>query len=395
MSNRLLELNLYHLRIPLRSWCAWEYPPGKYVDTVISAALLADGTVGYGEGVPGPHITGETVDSVFFNIGDSLVESLKNVEPKTLSDIFDLVDNLPFTNPQGQTINAARCCVELALLDAYSHYFKRPLTTVSDWLGYSGFSAGGSIDKIRVSGALFPGTWPLGTQLLLMRWYGLRDFKLNLNGQYDQENLERVYFSLKHALQSLDFSLRVDANGAWDIDTATALSKKLHDYSIISLEQPLSPNDHSHLHTIASLSPVPLMADESLVSLEDGQFLAQNDFTDYFNIGISKNGGLLPALRLAELALKSSLGIQLGAAPGETGVLAAAGRKFLQMIPNIDFTEICYSSFMLDREIVTPKMRFTYGGRLIPTKGPGLGIRVRRDKIAQFLAKPPGKITLA
>jgi len=228
-----------------------------------------------------------------------------------------------------------------------------------------------------------------------MRLYGLRDFKLKMGCRNDQENLELLYRRLKRALRRQTVSLRVDADGAWDIDTAMAMSEKLADYQVCCLEQPLAVDDRSHLFTLAELSAIPLMADESLVSLEDGQFLIENNLIDFFNIRISKNGGLLPALRLAEMAASEGMGYQLGAMIGESGILTAAGRHFLQLVPGITFTEISYGTFLLREDIVDQQMRFGYQGRLRPLNQTGLGITVSRKKIAKFTAAPPKKIHLA
>ncbi|MCK4628131.1 MAG: hypothetical protein KAT56_03955 [Sedimentisphaerales bacterium] len=396
MSNRLVQLELFHLYLPFRGKFTHSAAQRSGTDTVVAVALLADGTVGFGEGVPCSDVTGETIESVFYNVADTLAGSLARVEPKSFAELLDLADQLPFTNEQGQIINTARCCVELALLDAYGKYFGNSMSSLAGWLGFGGFAEGGGLEQIRVSGVL-DGTnrRELARRLRLMRLYGLRDFKLKMGCRNDQENLDFLYRRLEQALRRQKVSLRVDANGAWDIDTAMAMSEKLTDYQVCCLEQPLAVDDRSHLFTLAELSEIPLMADESLVSLEDGQFLLENNLVDFFNIRISKNGGLLPALRLAEMAAGSGLGYQLGAVVGESGILAAAGRHFLQMVPDVTFTEISYGTFLLQEDIVDQQMRFGYQGRLRPLNRAGLGITVSRKKFAKFTTAPPRKIHLA
>ena len=396
MSNRLVQLELFHLYLPFRGKFTHSVTNRNGTDTVVAVALLADGTVGFGEGVPCSHVTNETIESVFYNVADVLAGNLEQVEPKSFIELLDLADQLPFFNEQGQIINTARCCVELALLDAYGKYFGNNVSSLAGWLGFGGFAEGGGLKEICVSGVLDGSNHrKLARSLRLMRLYGLRDFKLRMGCQNDLENLELLYRRLERALRRQEVSLRVDANGAWDIDTAMAMSERLTDYQVCCLEQPLAAADRSHLFTLAGLSAIPLMADESLVSMEDAQFLLENNLIDYFNIGISKNGGLLPALRLAEMAAGSGLGHQLGAMIGESGILAAAGRHFLQMVPDVIFTEISYGTFLLQEDIVDQKMRFGYKGRLRPLSRAGLGINVSRKKIAKFTAAPPKKIHLA
>ncbi len=395
MTNRLIEIQIFHLFLPFRQKFSHAAATRSGTDTVVVAALLSDGTVGYGEGVPREYVTGETVDSMIYNINDTLIPLLEKLEPKKYADLLDFVDQLPFTNSVGQCINCARCAIELALLDAYGKHFHSSVSTVGGWMGYGPFTRGGSLKDIRVSGIL-DGSSPkkIKRRLQLMRWFGLRDFKLKMGRPDDNKNLELVYETLKKSLLINRGSLRIDANGAWDIDTATAMCEKLSRYHVCCVEQPLSVDDRSHFHTLASLSPLPLMADESLINLEDGEFLAENDLTDYFNIRISKNGGLLPSLRLAGLAHSYSLDYQLGAMVGESGILAAAGLHFLQLVPDVAFTEICYSTFLLQSDIVKERMSFSIGGRLKALKRTGMGIELLPTRLALFSRKAPGKINL-
>ena len=396
MSNRLIELQLYHLRLPFRHSFSHAAAQRAETDTVLVAALLADGAIGFGEGVPRPYVTGETIESVLYNISDTFAGALKQVEPKSFPELLDLIENLPFTNEQNQIINSARSAVELALLDAYARHYQSSLSSIAGWLGCGFFTGDASIHKIRVSGVL-DGADPakMLKQLRLMRWYGLKNFKLKVGYEHDIENLNLINKKYHKALSYGKMSLRVDANGAWDIDAAVAMSEKLVGLNVCCLEQPLAPNDQSHFRTIADLSRVPLMADESLLTVDDAEYLAENDLIDYFNIRISKNGGLIPAIKIAEIAHKYGKSTQLGAMVGEGAVLAAAGRQFLQMTPNVEFTEICYSTFLLKNDIADRNIRFGYGGK-IPKIGPlGLGLEIPRKKISRFLVEPPRKITLA
>ncbi|MBN1844633.1 MAG: hypothetical protein JW810_03045 [Sedimentisphaerales bacterium] len=401
MSNRLVELQLYHLRLPFRHKFTHATAERAATDTVLCAALLADGTVGYGEGLPRPYVTGESVESVLFHVEDTLAGLLRQVEPRRFADLLELADSLPLRSDRGQIISSARCCVELALLDAYGKHFQVPLTRIAGWLGYGGFLAPANRDRtgigpVRVSGVL-DGSNPatLRKRLRLMRWYGLRDFKLKLGCPDDDQNLDLVYRRLERDLIRERVTLRVDANGAWDVDSAMAMIPKLVLRQVCCLEQPLAASDRDHLHTLADLSRIPLMADESLITPADAEFLGQNDLVDNFNIRISKNGGLLPALRMAETARKYSRDITLGAMVGESAVLAAAGRQFLQIVPQVRFTEICYGTFLLQEDLSRETMRFGYGGRLKSLTRPGLGIHIRRDRMVKFLAAPPRQIPLA
>ena len=395
MSNRLLEIKLYHLKLPFRQSFAHAQKRRESTETVVGAALLEDGTVGYGEGLPRRYVTGETAASVMYNVGDALAGPLRGLEPKSFCELLEVVDALPFRNEQGDVINAARCCVELALLDAYGRYFGSDLSSIVQWMGYGGFGGVGSLEGIRVSGVLGASRAAKTDKLLrAMRWYGLRDFKLKLGTQYDEELLGLVERRLGRGMRRERLTLRVDANGAWDIDTAVGMSERLAGMGVCSLEQPLAAEDGGHLQALADLSEVPLMADESLLTYEDGEYLAEHDLVDYFNIRVSKNGGLLPAIRLAEIATRYDKGYQLGAMVGETAILTTAGMQFLRMVPRVVFTEIGYSTFLLEEDLGVSRVRFGYRGRLRPLAGPGLGVSVRQDRLGRFLLGSPRTIEL-
>ena len=190
VSNRLLELELLHLRLPFRRPFAHAAAQRSATETVVVAALLADGTVGYGEGLPRSYVTGETIESVLYNIYDTFADLLVDLEPAGLPELLERLDSLPFTNDQNQLINTARCAVELALLDAYGRHFQQDLSAIPGWIGDPGLAGRPSIETIPVSGVL--GTdHPdrLVRQIRLMRLYGLRHFKLKVGSPNDLHNL--------------------------------------------------------------------------------------------------------------------------------------------------------------------------------------------------------------
>src|SRR5690606_27382770 len=124
-----------------------------------------------------------------------------------------------------------------------------------------------------------------------------------------------------------------DANGAWTLDQAIARLTALPLDAIACVEQPLARVDDRHLPALKQSVPVDIMPDESLVTLEDADRLINAGAADFFNIRLSKNGGLLPALKLVHLARRHGLKYQLGCMVGETSILSAAGRRFLEVAP--------------------------------------------------------------
>src|SRR5262249_53882825 len=126
VSMRVKELTALHVLIPLRRPFRHASYTRTQTDNVIVRCVLEDGTVGYGEGVPRDYVTGETIDSSMQLLRRSDLAS--QLEPcSDAASAIALAERLrPAAVPDDQRGcqgNAARCAVELAVLDAYGKRF--------------------------------------------------------------------------------------------------------------------------------------------------------------------------------------------------------------------------------------------------------------------------------
>jgi muconate cycloisomerase len=381
MDNRLVKLELIPLQLPLRKTL-----PKSYSHNLLLQATLSDGTVGFGEGVLSPEMAGETIKRIWSHFEETFLPHLQGWQPKRFVDVLEPLEALPFTNVYNEKLHTARCALESALLDAYGKYFQHDLSSIGGWFGFAPFSRKPSIETVRVCGLLFS-TEPneLKKRFRWCRRQGLREFKLLLGGSHDQENLDYLHWELDELSPQNSRCLGVDARGRWDIDTAIDMAQQFSSMNVMFLEQPIDRADSTHWPVMSDLAQVPLMADESLLDLEDGLFLAQNDFVDLFNVQISKCGGLLPSLHLMKLACKMSRQVMLGAPLGETAILAAVGTKLLQLVPDIQLTEIGYGSYHLQKSLCRKGGRFLHNGKIPGNTQPGLGVTPDPQKIERFL----------
>jgi L-alanine-DL-glutamate epimerase-like enolase superfamily enzyme len=397
MSNRLVQLDVYHVRLPLKQpGVTGKSGQEDFSDSIVVAALLADGTMGLGQCLPRKTLTGETLESTIYHISHTFSPLMGHLEPKRFVDLFNFVDQLPFFGEQNQLILNARSCVELALLDVYANHFCSHLSNIIGWLGYAPFIACGSFKPPAVTAILDENPLEgLSRQLNTFRWRRFRDFKLFLGYDDDLERLQLVIKQLGKNIRTGSVSLRVDAQGRWDVDQAIDMGETLDRHGVLVLEQPLATDDQSHNRILVDLCQIPLMADESILTLDDGRRFAENDLVDFFNLSINKNGGLIPTIRLAELAAKTSRGFVLGGDRSEPAILSAAGLKFLQMVPDTLFTEIGYGKKVLRKDVVCPRVGFGFRGKLKTSNATGLGIELCRNQLAKFSQKESRKIHLA
>ena len=85
-------------------------------------------------------------------------------------------------------------------------------------------------------------------------------------------------------------ALRVDANGAWDVDTAVATIKRLARYDLEIVEQPVASLDD--LARVRRAVDVPVAADECVRSLEDARRLRALDAADAIVLKQQPLGGV-------------------------------------------------------------------------------------------------------
>jgi muconate cycloisomerase len=382
-------VRLYPLAIPLRKPFRHATHERTVADPIVVEVELADGTCGYGETLPRFYVSGETIEGVVRAIREELVGGLVDLRPESFPQALELIDHLPDRDSTGAPMTAARAGVELALLDAYSRHFGRPISEAVGWSGLPGQGPPGSIRQVRYSGVLSGDeVGRLKWSVLKMRLFGLHDFKLKVGYEDDEARIRTVAGALGG-----NCTLRMDANGAWTLERAIAVLHAVRDLPIRCVEQPLDCEDEDDLATLRRNTGVRVMHDESLVTFDDAERLIMAGVADGFNIRISKNGGFLPALRLANLARKHELLCQLGCMVGETSILSAAGRRFLECVPGVTFAEGSYGRFLLRGDVVRKPVGFGYGGKPKPLPGLGWGVQVDPDRLREFVR--PGVIEMA
>jgi L-alanine-DL-glutamate epimerase-like enolase superfamily enzyme len=167
-----------------------------------------------------------------------------------------------------------------------------------------------------------------------------------------------------------DARLRVDANAGWTRDEAIRAVHDLARFNLEMIEQPLVKNDVEGLGLIQAFTRIPIVADESLQTLEDLERLAGVGIRAV-NLKLMKAGGLSAALRIlrraAELDVRVMLGCMIETSLGATAMahLASLAEWFdldsPMLISNDPFDGIRYDG----------RANFTLPDR------PGIGVLLR------------------
>jgi muconate cycloisomerase len=372
---RIVELTAYHVRIPLRKAIRHASHRRTSTDNVLVRCMLEDRTEGFGEGVPREYVTGETIDSALHLLGTS------DLKPQLVScadfpEAIALAERLRLAPIPGDERacqgNAARCALEMAVLDAYGKRFGEPLARVTQLVAPDLYQPR---PWVRYSGAITSANGGIKTRFAALRMWLYRfkqiKIKVGIAGFDDVLRLKRIR---RRVGKNID--LRIDANEAWSSADVVQRVQELEPFHISSVEQPVPHAEVAVLAHVRRQIHVPIMHDESLCSLYDAEQAVRQGTCDLFNIRLSKCGGFIPSLRLAQFARRHGLGYQLGCQVGETALLSAAGRHFAASVADLRYVEGSYDRHLVREPLGTCDITFRWGGWAPALTEPGLGITV-------------------
>ncbi len=160
---------------------------------------------------------------------------------------------------------------------------------------------------------------------------GFRCIKLKI-GSIDFEDELSLLKMIRKDFSSDELELRVDANGAFVVDEALEKLKRLSDFSIHSIEQPIKQNQHEQMAELCMDSPLAIALDEELIGVTDHKEIRtilqtiQPDF-------IILKPGLLGGFKQSEIFIKEAekLGVKwwiTSALEGNIGLNAIAQWTF-------------------------------------------------------------------
>lgn len=158
---------------------------------------------------------------------------------------------------------------------------------------------------------------------------GVTTVKVKVGGGSLDDDADRVA-AVRAALGPAG-RIRLDANGAWDVDGAVAALERLAGFDLELVEQPVA--DLADLAVVRRRVSVPVAADESLRSLGDARRLAALGAADAVVVKVQPLGGVRAALRVIEAsgvpAVVSSL--------YETSIGLAAGVALAAALPELPY----------------------------------------------------------
>lgn len=272
--------------------------------------------------------------------------------------------------------NLAKSAIETALLDLEGKRLNRPL---SDLLG-------GSLHQhLPVLWTLASGDTEkdIAEALSLIESRRHCDFKLKIGSRPLMDDVRHVA-AIKEAVGDTA-SVRVDVNQAWDESTAARGMAELQAAGIDLVEQPTPMKDFAALVRLSEKFHLPILADEAVADATDMYNLASAGFTGAVAMKIAKAGGPARALQQAAVAQAAGVGLY-GGTLLEGTIGTAASLHAWSTLETLDWGTEMFGPLLMKDDIVVRPLNFHDNGVDLP-QGPGLGIEIDEDKLAQYRRK--------
>ncbi len=357
------------LEAPLRhaNGCHW----GRFVRTIIEVET-EEGLIGLGElGGGGEQAAGAV---------RALKPYLIGRDPARLEEMRFLIANPTASLYNNRTQIAA--ALEFACLDLLGQQWGVP---VSEILG------GRLRDRVSFAAYLFfryphptAGTGEVRTveqlveeALALKHRYGFTSHKLK-GGVFEPAYELACYRALAEALEGDTF--RFDPNGAWSAEQAIWFGQQIEDIRNDYLEDPVF-GLHGMRRTREKVR-MPLATNTVVVNFEQLSANVLDTAVDVILLDTTFWGGIRPCIKAAGICETFQLGVAVHSS-GELGIQLATMLHLGAVLPNLTFAADAHYHHLRDDIIEGGKLAYRGGAIDVPT-GPGLGVRLDRDKLAQY-----------
>ncbi len=176
----------------------------------------------------------------------------------------------------------------------------------------------------------------MAEQAIAFKQSGATILKVKL-GKDAREDVERI----KQILTAIgdDIKIRIDANQGWNFDDAVYVLQSLGKYNIEFCEQPMRTWYDDKLPELMRLSPVEIMADESVYSHHDARKQINSGSCHYINIKMSKSGGIFEAKKIHDIAFQNNIPCMMGGML-ESRIALSAKLHFVYSSPNVQFFDM-------------------------------------------------------
>ena len=361
------ELRVHLIRIPAKAVHSHGSGDVAEIRSVLLELVTEAGITGWGEAAPWPAFSGVTAEGAADVLHAHLRPYLIGQDPAQISFHLHRADR--FTAGHHE----AKAALETALLDIVGQ---------ASGLSVSELVGGRHRDEIPLSFSVANPDFERDLEEVGELFAkGVKIFKVKTGfaeHAFDVMRLRRLRECLGDGA-----SLRVDYNQGLPAFDAIRRIRDLEAFDPAFVEQPVKRHEREALAGITQAVDVPIMADESVFGPEEALRGAQMRIADIFSLKIMKSGGIRRALEVAAIARAAGIEVY-GGCMFETGIAHAAGTHLMAAVPDLKLgCEFYMPTYYLEEDILADPFPVKEGRVQVP-QGPGLGVRVDRDRLGKW-----------
>lgn len=211
----------------------------------------------------------------------------------------------------------------------------------------------------------------------LKKRYGFTSHKLK-GGVFAPEYELDCYRAVAESLPGDSF--RFDPNASWSTEQAIWFGQQIEDIRNDYFEDPVF-GLHGMRRTREKVR-MPLATNTVVVNFEQLAANVLDTAVDVILLDTTFWGGIRPCVKAASICETFQLGVAVHSS-GELGIQLATMLHLGAVIPNLSFAADAHYHHLLDDVIEGGKLTYKDGKIAVP-HGPGLGVKLDRDKLAEF-----------
>ncbi len=318
---RITGIEVYSVSMPLADPYTIAYQTVEKATNVFLHLKTTGREVGFGCAAPDIYITKETPEGVEKALRETAFPEIKGSDPLRVALVLEKVRRSLDKQP------SALAALDMALHDLLGKVSNLPL-----WKLLGGFR-----DRIKTSITI--GILSEEETIRRARDFVVRGFKsIKIKGGKDvEDDILRVLRVREEVGPRVE--LRFDANQGYTEEQALKFVEKTRSAKLELLEQPTPKGHPDLLGRVTSAVHIPVMADESLLTLRDSFRLARRDLVDMVNVKLMKVGGIFTALEINAVAKSAGLEVMVGCMD-ESALGIAAGLHFALARPNVIYADL-------------------------------------------------------
>jgi muconate cycloisomerase len=367
---KIMRIEAIPVCVPLKKGMTAKTAHGEHVTSlyVIVKVHTDEGIVGLGEATISGLWSGETQRGTVAAIEEYIAPQLVGRDPRDITAARRAMDFVIKLNP------FTKCAVEIALWDIAGKAAGVPVYQL----------LGGKVrDRVRIKLVVWArdidGSRKMAEEHLA-RGVTCVKVKTGLDPESDIARVRAVReVTPKH------IPVTTDSNCGWTLQQAKYCLRELADVKLLLAEQPIPAGDPAALAELRNFTPTPIMADESVFTLQDAWLLTTHRAADILSVYPGKHGGIAGTAEIVAVAKAAGLRCTIGSNL-ELGIGTAAMLHVAAAFPEVDcdrFPADTIGPIYHDGEIIARPLDLGPPYAKIPD-GPGLGVELDELALAKF-----------